>query len=80
MDKKNTFSTYEARTKFSELLRKVQNGEEVIITNRQKEVAKLVPIKNLKEQRKPGSAKGSFIISDDFLDPLPEDFIKFFEV
>ena len=39
-----TYSTYEAKAKFSELMRKVRRGETVIITYRGDEVAELKPI------------------------------------
>ena len=39
-----TYSTYEAKARFSELMRKVRRGETVIITYRGDEVAELKPI------------------------------------
>lgn len=44
-----TYSTYEAKAKFSELIRKVRGGETVVITYRGVEVAELKPI----EKREP---------------------------
>ncbi len=40
-----TYSTYEAKAKFSELIRKVRDGETVLITYRGKEVAEIKPVK-----------------------------------
>ena len=40
-----TYSTYEAKAKFSELMRKVRGGESVLITYRGTEVAELRPLK-----------------------------------
>jgi prevent-host-death family protein len=41
----NTVGAYEAKTHLSELLEKVQAGEEIIITKHGAPVAKLVPMK-----------------------------------
>ena len=37
-----TITAFEAKTKFGELLERVQNGEEIVITRHQKPVARLV--------------------------------------
>lgn len=39
-----TYSTYEAKAKFSEILRKVREGKHVYITYRGREVAEIKPI------------------------------------
>jgi prevent-host-death family protein len=41
----NTVGAYEAKTHLSELLEKVEAGEEIIITKHGAPVAKLVPVK-----------------------------------
>jgi prevent-host-death family protein len=41
----NTVGAYEAKTHLSELLEKVEGGEEIIITKHGAPVAKLVPVK-----------------------------------
>jgi prevent-host-death family protein len=38
-----TISAFEAKTRFGDLLERVSRGEEIIITNHQKPVARLVP-------------------------------------
>lgn len=40
-----SYSTYEAKARFSELIRKVRRGETVVITYRGAEVAELRPLK-----------------------------------
>ena len=42
---KNTVGAYEAKTHLSELLEKVEAGEEIVITRHGAPVAKLVPVK-----------------------------------
>lgn len=38
------YSTYEAKAKFSELLRRVRSGERVTVTYRGEEVAEILPL------------------------------------
>lgn len=45
----STYSVYEAKAKFSEVLRKVQRGQRVTITNRGKEVAEIRPVERQKQ-------------------------------
>ena len=59
-----------AKAQLSKLIAK---GEEVVIARYGQPVAKLVPIKQLKEDRVPGTAKGKIRMSDRFFDPLPDD-------
>ncbi len=66
------FNVHEAKTHFSKLLAKVEAGEEVIIARAGKPVAKIVPIQE-KKARRLGTAKGQFVVPDDFNDPLPRD-------
>lgn len=76
--KKNKYSIYETKTHLSKLLKRVMKGEELLISHRDKVVARLVSANTASEKRKPGSARGMFIMSDDFNAPLPEDFLKHF--
>lgn len=62
-----------AKTHLSRLLEKVAVGEEVIIAKAGKPVAKLVPVENAPRKRALGTAKGEFVVPDDFNDPLPPE-------
>ena len=64
---------HEAKTHLSRLLEKVTAGEEVIIAKAGKPVAKLVAIKSVPRKRALGTAKGDFVVPDDFNDPLPKE-------
>ncbi len=66
-----TVSVHEAKTHLSKLLRNVSNGEEVIITNGGKPVAKLTAFK--KPRRQLGDMKGQFTIPEDFDAPMPDE-------
>ena len=45
----SVFSTYDAKARFSELLRRVRNGERVVITSHGEPVAELRPIEKREE-------------------------------
>ncbi|MDP9465309.1 MAG: type II toxin-antitoxin system Phd/YefM family antitoxin [Actinomycetota bacterium] len=69
---------HEAKTHFSTLLRRVASGEEIVILNGGKPVAKLVPIVSA-GKRKLGVDQGKFQLPDDFNDPLPDDVLAAFQ-
>jgi prevent-host-death family protein len=64
---------HEAKTHLSKLLERVALGEEVVIAKAGTPVAKLVPINRKVKKRTIGSAKGEFVVPDDFNDPLPKE-------
>jgi prevent-host-death family protein len=53
-------SVYEAKTKLSSLLQAVERGEDVVITNRNRPVARLVPFEKPRYRPVFGSAKEAF--------------------
>ena len=66
-------NVHEAKTHLSKLLERVALGEEVVIAKAGKPVAKLVPLDTQPKKRIIGSAKGEFVVPDDFNDPLPKE-------
>jgi prevent-host-death family protein len=68
-----TATIFEAKTNFSELLKKAQNGEEVIITSgrEKKPVAKLVAIEPVKKKRLGAMYEPNFVLGEAFWEPLP---------
>ena len=64
---------HEAKTHLSKLLERVAVGEEVIIAKAGKPVAKLVALEPSRPRFKLESAKGEFVVPDDFNDPLPKE-------
>jgi len=68
---------HEAKTQLSRLLVRVQAGEEVTITNRGREIARLVPPRTV--SRTFGMDAGVFTVPDDFDAPLPDDLQRSFE-
>jgi prevent-host-death family protein len=70
---------HEAKTHFSSLIRRVQEGEEIVIAKAGQPVARLVPAVP-PPRRVPGSARGmGIVIRDDFDDPLPPEIQRYFE-
>lgn len=67
-----TYNIHEAKTHLSQLLERVQNGEEIVIAKSGKPIARLTAIGIRPSRRIPGMDKGKVIIHSDFDDPLPE--------
>jgi len=72
----SSVNIHEAKTHFSKLLEKVQQGEEIIIAKAGQPIAKLLPF--APERRKiapPGGMEGQgFWIADDFDAPIDDVF------
>jgi prevent-host-death family protein len=66
-------NVHQAKTHLSRLQERIALGEEVIITKAGKPVAKLVAIAAQRPKFKFGSAKGEFVVPDDFNEPLPKE-------
>jgi prevent-host-death family protein len=61
----------EAKTRLSELIRRVEAGEEIVIRRGSKPVARLIPEPTTSVQP-PGALRGRIEIAEDFDEPLPE--------
>ncbi len=64
-----------AKTQLSQL---IDEGKEVVIARYGQPVAKLVPIKQPREDRRQGTAKGKIRMMDSFFDPLPDNILDEF--
>lgn len=62
-----------AKNNLSRLIRRAALGEEIIIVKGRKPIAKLVPAGDSPRKFMLGSAKGEFVVPDDFNDPLPKE-------
>jgi len=63
-----SFNMHESKTHFSKLIKRVSNGEEIIIAKAGKPVARLVPIHGDASPRVPGVDKGKVLIQPEFDD------------
>ena len=61
---------HQAKTNLSRLIRKVANGDEVIIARGKTPVAKLVPLKSSLKKRIPGRLRGKLRVSAEFFEPM----------
>jgi len=65
-------TVHQAKTHLSKLLKEVERGAEVVITRRDKPVARLVAVGRKKPRRELGRGKGLVRLADDFDAPLPD--------
>lgn len=71
---------HQVKTNLSELLTRVELGEEIIISDQGTPIAKLVPFRATKNRRASlGIDRGKYVIPDDFNDPLPDNILSAFE-
>ena len=76
-----TIDVQEIQTQFSQLLERVGAGEEIIIERDGQPIARLLPPEHNgtngngdEKPRVPGLSRGEIWVSDDFDDPLPDEF------
>lgn len=72
-------SVEEAKTHLSRLLDQAMAGDDVVIMRSGLQLVRLVPIDLAPRRRELGTAKGDFVVPDDFDDPLPEEILADFE-
>jgi prevent-host-death family protein len=66
-------NVYEAKTQLSDLLKRVEAGEDIVIARAGTPVVRLVPVERRTGKRPGrGSLKGKIWMSDDFDDPMPD--------
>lgn len=61
------------------VLHRVLEGETLVLTERDRPVAEIRPIDHVRRPRPFGLAAGTFVVPDDFDDPLTEDVLRDFE-
>jgi antitoxin (DNA-binding transcriptional repressor) of toxin-antitoxin stability system len=70
-------SLEEAATQLLQLVKEANGGEEIVLTQDDQPVARIVPLPRARAPRKPGSAKGLILhIAEDF-DATPEGFEEY---
>ncbi|MBI4524533.1 MAG: type II toxin-antitoxin system prevent-host-death family antitoxin [Deltaproteobacteria bacterium] len=69
-----TVDVQEAQRNLQELLSLVSKGTEIVLTEGTKPLARLVPISLPSTPRVAGLRTGAIWTSEDFDEPLPEDF------
>lgn len=76
-----TVTAEDAQRDFATLLKKVEAGETLVITDGGRAVAEVKPVaEGGGTQRRPlGFARGLFTVPDSFFDPLPEEDLRLWE-
>jgi antitoxin (DNA-binding transcriptional repressor) of toxin-antitoxin stability system len=69
-----TVDVNDAQKRLIELLSRVREGAEIILAEDDKPLARLVPITSTAKPRTPGLHQGTIWTSDDFDEPLPDEF------
>lgn len=69
---------YDAKAQLSALVEAAAAGEEIVIARAGKPRARLVALRTT-ARRRPGRAKGTIWMSDDFEAPLPDALLRAFE-
>ncbi len=65
---------HEAESRFTELISLELAGNEIIVTDEQKPVVRLIPVEKTDTERIAGLHAGEVWISEDFDEPLPDGF------
>jgi prevent-host-death family protein len=71
-----TVNIHDAKTRLSQLIERVEAGEEIVIARAGRPVARLSPLKAHLGPRRLGRLDGRFRIPDDFNAPLPDDVLE----
>jgi len=74
-----TVTVHTAKTNLSQLLLRVEAGEEIVLARGKEPIAKLVPYKPAKKKRRFGALKGVISVGPEFFEPLPERELKRWE-
>lgn len=74
-----TVTIHAAKTTLSQLLVRVEAGEEIVLARGKEPVAKLVPFRPAGKKRRFGALKGTVSVGPEFFEPLPEEELKHWE-
>jgi antitoxin (DNA-binding transcriptional repressor) of toxin-antitoxin stability system len=67
-----TVTIHAAKTTLSQLLARVEAGEEIVLARGKKPIAKLVPFRPPGRGRRFGVLRGTIAVGPEFFEPLPE--------
>jgi prevent-host-death family protein len=75
----DTVTIHAAKTHLSQLLARVERGEEIVLARGKHPVARLVPYRPSSARRQFGALRGIVSVGRVFFDPLPEDELALWE-
>ncbi len=73
-----TYNVHEAKTHFSDILKLVAGGEEVVVARAGKPVAIIRAFGAEAKARKAGFFKGKIEIGPEFFEPMEDEFLEHF--
>jgi prevent-host-death family protein len=68
-----TVTIHTAKTTLSQLVARVEAGEEILLARGKNPVAKLVPLQSAQAKRRFGALRNVISIDQRFFEPLPDD-------
>jgi prevent-host-death family protein len=68
-----TVTIHAAKTNLSQLLARVEAGEEIILARGKQPIAKLTPYVPPRSKRQFGAPRGSVTVGPEFFEPLPDE-------
>ncbi len=74
-----TVTIHVAKTTLSQLLLRVEAGEEIVLARGKEPVAKLIPYQAHAARRQFGALRGVVSLGPEFFDPLPEEVLAAWE-
>lgn len=69
----DTVTIHVAKTTLSQLVARVEAGEEIVLARGKHPIAKLVPYRPVGSKRQFGALRGIVSVGPAFFEPLPED-------
>jgi antitoxin (DNA-binding transcriptional repressor) of toxin-antitoxin stability system len=74
-------NVHEAKTHLSEYLTRIEAGETIVLCRRNVPIAEIRPLTRAEPPPRPeiGFAKGTFVVPDEFFEPLPAELLDAFE-
>jgi len=74
-----TVTIHTAKTTLSQLLARVEAGEEIVLARGKQPIAKLVPFRPRETNRRFGALRGIVSVGPEFFEPLPEQELAVWE-
>jgi prevent-host-death family protein len=69
----DTVTIHTAKTTLSQLLARVEAGEEIVLARGKVPIAKIVPYQPVSPKRQFGALRGVVSVGPDFFEPLPDE-------
>jgi prevent-host-death family protein len=69
----DTVTIHAAKTTLSQLLTRVEAGEEIVLARGKHPIAKIVPYQPVASKRQFGALRGIVSVGPEFFEPLPAD-------